>query len=107
MKTKHAGGEWRVRTTVDESGDYPFPEYNIIAIHKWGPEGVACAYQNPYNARLIASAPEMLETLIKVNKWRVLELDGNDFPDSLRSEIINVLEKATGQTIEELMEDGA
>lgn len=58
-KVKFIGDKWIVRTTIDNSGDYPFPTYDILSIHKYGPVGVATAYQNPYHARLIAAAPDM------------------------------------------------
>ena len=55
------GGDWRVRKTVDESGDYPFPTYDILAVYPYGPQGIACAYQNPYNAMMFAAAPILAE----------------------------------------------
>ena len=54
-------GKWTVRKTVDETGDYPFPTYEVLAIHKYGPECVACAFQNPKVANAIAAIPAMLE----------------------------------------------
>jgi hypothetical protein len=66
MSDRHTSGEWMVRKTVDTSGDYPFPTYDIIAVHTWGPEGIACAYQNPFNAVLMSKSPEMLEVLERI-----------------------------------------
>lgn len=93
-KLQHTPGEWRIRKTVDESGDYPFPTYDILAIKEYGPEGVACAY-NPYNARLIAAAPEMLIELLKC----VAELDKTGFA-SVQAE--TVIMNATGWDYETL-----
>jgi hypothetical protein len=95
QKLKHTGGEWRVRKTVDESGDYPFPTYDILAVHEWGPMGIACADQNPYNARLMATAPELLIELLKC----VAELDKTGFA-SVQAE--TVIMKATGWKYPEL-----
>jgi hypothetical protein len=97
---KWTATEWRVRKTVDETGDYPFPTYDILAIHEWGPEAVACAYQNPNNARLIAVAPDMLEALIRCYKIFDKSILPNDV-EMLKS----VIEKATGQTVEQVMGD--
>ena len=97
-KLKHTQGDWRIRKTVDESGDYPFPTYDILAVHEWGPECVACAFQHPYNARLIAAAPEMLEALIEQYKW----LYSKAYYQT--AELLKLLiEKATGMSIEEVL----
>ena len=97
-KLQHTQGDWRIRKTVDESGDYPFPTYDILAVHEWGPECVACAFQHPYNARLIATAPEMLEVLIEQYKW----LYSKAYYQT--AELLKLLiEKATGTSIEEVL----
>lgn len=67
---KHTPGPWKVRKVVDNSGDYPFPNYDILALLDYGPQGIADAYNNPYNARLIAAAPALLEALEAV-EWVV------------------------------------
>jgi hypothetical protein len=113
-KLKHTHGKWKIRTTIDDSGDYPFPTYDILAIHDYGPEGVSTAYQNPYNARLIAAAPEMLDGIRKV--FIEFEKIINSSEASLKDRIyldgvIAVLytylkpsvEKATGMKIEEIL----
>jgi hypothetical protein len=88
-KLSYTSGDWIVRKTVDETGDYPFPTYDILAVHEWGPECIACAFQNPNNARLVAAAPELLIELLKC----VAELDKTGFA-SITSETI--IMKATG-----------
>lgn len=95
---RHTQGDWRIRKTVDESGDYPFPTYDILAVHEWGPECVACAFQHPYNARLIAAAPEMLEQLIKI--FTTMQ---NVQQECYWMPIKQVIEKATGMSIEEVL----
>lgn len=62
---KFTPGPWRVRTTIDTSGDYDFPTYDILAIHEWGPEGISTAFQNPHNANLISSSIDLYHALLK------------------------------------------
>lgn len=57
--TKATGGEWRIRKTVDDSGDYPYPTYDILAVFDWGPNGIGTTYDNPWNAMLFAGAPQL------------------------------------------------
>lgn len=63
-------GEWTIRKRVDNSGDYPFPDYDILAVAEWGPQGVAEAHQNPFNAALIAAAPDLVDEVVKLRKWQ-------------------------------------
>lgn len=99
-KLKHIQGEWRVRKAVDETGDYPFPTYDILAIHEWGPECIACAFQNPNNARLIAAAPEMLEALIEF-----LKFNGAQNTEEYQLRVLKLIEKATGMSIEGVLQN--
>jgi len=62
-KFKHTGGDWKIRKTVDETGDYPFPTYDILAVFEYGPSCIGTTYQHPYNAKLFACAPKMLDVL--------------------------------------------
>ena len=101
-KLQHTQDNWRIRKTVDESGDYPFPTYDILAVHEWGPECVACAFQNPYNARLIAAAPEMLDELLTVFKG-MKEYDCGGLDDYSTIRLKDLIEKATGMSIEEVL----
>lgn len=71
------GGEWCVRKTVDESGDRPFPTYDILSVHSYGPEGIGTAYQNPYNAILFSGA-KLLAEEVKRLRAEVLGLRGSN-----------------------------
>ena len=98
MKLKHTGGEWKVRKTVDESGDYPFPTYDIIALFEYGPQGIGTADQQPYNALLFAASPKLLAALIELHKWQQhtqIYIPGID--------TLNLIEEASGMTIEEIL----
>ena len=117
MELKHTLGEWKIRKTVDESGDYPFPTYDILAIHEYGPEGIGTAYQNPYNARLFSCSKEMLEVLIEnYTTYEVLKEIFEKQNPMLWSMIQGaylltpkntkeLIEKVTGLTIEEVMKN--
>lgn len=59
----HTPGVWKVRKTIDNSGDYPVPDYDVLALMEFGPQGVADAWQNPRNANLIALAPALASAL--------------------------------------------
>ncbi len=101
MKSKHSSGKWIVRKTVDNSGDYPFPTYDVLSIHDYGPEGIACAYQNPYNARLMAGSPEMLKALIECYSY----IESNTHLIELTERVKEILEEVTNLKIEELIEE--
>lgn len=115
MKLKHTQDVWGIRKTVDNSGDYPFPTYDILAIHEYGPEMVACAYQNPYNARLISFAPDLIEDKIKdykeLGKWLSAALEDEKVCVEMKQDIImwfkrfDTFEKATGFKIEEVINE--
>jgi hypothetical protein len=78
-------GEWIVRKRVDESGDYPYPEYTILAVFEWGPIGVADAYQNPLNARLIALAPRLAAAYRELREENARLLRFNDAERAISS----------------------
>jgi hypothetical protein len=101
MKTKHTPGPW----TLDYNGEQGF---TIVKINRSKIidefEQVICQRSTGHNqieteanARLIAASPEMLEVLIDVYRN---ELYYQMAPIKDRVKII--IEKATGQTIEEL-----
>jgi len=59
-------GDWKVNHKVDDSGDYPCHEFEIISVKPYGPEGIGTAYSNPYNAVLFSKSKEMYELLLKL-----------------------------------------
>lgn len=67
------GGDWIVRKTVDDSGDYPCPTYEVLAVFPYGPEGIGCAYQNPYNAILFAGAKQLAQA-VRDQKMEIMAL---------------------------------
>lgn len=97
-KLKHTPGPW-------ESGIKYIPyEYDFcyVRIPNGTTISISPALENEANARLIAAAPEMLDALIYFVK-RVRE-------GSIRSQktyhmYIDIIEKATGMTIEEVLKD--
>ena len=78
-----------VKTVTDDSGDYTHYHHSIIAKMKWGDRTICEGVENPRDARMFASAPQMINEIL----W-------------LRSRIANlemVLEK-TKNTLEQLDE---
>lgn len=75
---KASTGEWRIRKTVDDTGDYPFPTYDIISIHEYGPEGIGTAFQNPYNAILFAGSAMLVDEILRL-RAEVIGLKGSYF----------------------------
>lgn len=69
-------GDWFVRKTVDTSGDYDFPTYDILSLHHYGPEGIGTAHQNPYNAILFSGA-KLLAEEVKRLRAEVIGLRGS------------------------------
>lgn len=68
-------GEWAVRKTVDDSGDYEFPTYDIVSIMPYGPRQIGTAFQEPYNAIMFAGAKQLAEE-VKRLRAEVLGLKG-------------------------------
>lgn len=101
MKLKHTAGKWIVRKTVDNSGDYPVPTYDILSIQDWGPRSIAYADQDPFNANLMAASPDLLEALIKCYK----HIKNDMTICGLVVESREAIEKATGLTIKEIMDE--
>ena len=88
-------GEWKIRKTVDNSGDHPFPTYDIIAVFDYGPQGIGTAYQNPFNARLFAMSKDMLEILIKLYE----SAEKEDYENTVlgqKENIKKIIDLATG-----------
>ena len=70
MKTPHTPGPWGLihsgKTVVS------LPQASPVAR-----EVIACSIENPANARLIAAAPELLDTLHAIRNDSQAFLDGN------------------------------
>jgi hypothetical protein len=63
---QHTGGPWKVRTTVDKSGDYDMAFYEVWAFpygEEAGPMGIVSGLTRRDDAVLVASAPDLLATL--------------------------------------------
>jgi hypothetical protein len=93
-EAKYVKKEWVIRKTVDESGDYPFPTYDILEINKWGPRGIGTAYQDPNVARMFASSVDMLSMLSRIRN--VLYTPKSEDTISV-TEIDLLIAKATGE----------
>lgn len=108
METKWTPGEWRVRTTVDETGDYPFATYDVIAIRPWGAEGVGTGYQNLPNALIQAAAPAMYAMLEAVKDELLYKLSFDEtsglgsLAEGFGQQINALLKKARGEKYEVL-----
>ena len=97
---KHTGGDWKIRKTVDETGDYPFPTYDILAVFEYGPMFIGTANDHPYNAKMFASSPLMLGCLIDIIRWEKERFEATPW---WGTKIRSVVELATGMTIEEVL----
>jgi len=64
-KTEHTGGEWKIRTSIDSHGDTIY----IITSDAAG-MAIAGNIRNPFNAKLIASAPDLLHENSELKAWR-------------------------------------
>jgi len=53
-----------VKHIVDDSGDYESHYYSIIAIMPYGPRTVCEGMDNPYDALLFATAPDMIKEIV-------------------------------------------
>ena len=58
-------GELRIRKKVDDSGDYKYSTYDIMAHYPWGDRGIVYEMDNPNDAMLFCASPELLEALIQ------------------------------------------
>lgn len=95
METKHTKGEWVINknssTTVEVKGS------NRSIASTGGYQTNTNESENIYNenianAKLIAAAPELLESLVNLLKWSA------HFPEAMNDEIIqakNAIKKAT------------
>jgi hypothetical protein len=93
-------GTLKIRKTTDDSGDYIIRRYDILNEFPWGCNGICYDIDNPNHARLFASAPEMLEALIDMCRFMV---DMGYSPEK-DNPSIQIIEKATGKSWEEIKE---
>ena len=98
-------GEWEIISTNNQDGIYSNKLNNrinekilITVVHKDLFDHENIDYKA--NARLIASAPEMLKMLIEIYDLADLE----DFGMEINNKIKAIIEKATGKTWEEINE---
>jgi hypothetical protein len=66
-------GQWIVRKTVDESGDYPLPTYDILSIYPYGPSLIGSADSNP-QAAILFSSSKLLAEKVKEQKIEIMSL---------------------------------
>lgn len=123
MKLEHTPGPWEVTKNlkgepliVSKSKEVNPYIYGICTFRTSDCWFLLEAGQEEANKRLIASAPEMLEALIKATKEMMNETYNASSPtfghdraveDSIEANIeyLDVIEKATGKTYAELQED--
>jgi hypothetical protein len=103
-------GEFKIRTCVDDSGDYERKTYDILNCFPWGSNLITTDIANPKHARLFATSSKMLDTLIDIC------LDNNGCPDCTNWRICkksvacplkvwaSVVEEATDMTWKEIEE---
>jgi hypothetical protein len=100
---KCSGGQWLIRKTVDDSGDYEVPTYDILAVYEYGPEGIGTANSNPYNARLFSCSKELVLALLDKVACNCCMSIGVSCEGCRENNNKLLIEKATGQKIEELL----
>lgn len=74
METEYTGGEWKVKS----SPEYHEPKSSTIEIHSKRSQGWIAKIQNKgvirqkeglANAKLIAAAPDMFKSIVKLQEW--------------------------------------
>ena len=98
-KLQHTPGPWKIGNINNDSG-------TIICLDEKKPITTTIAFlafqdninQLQANACLIATAPEMLETLLYTWKWHC-----GAFQASLKKRYQEIIERATGRNIEEIL----
>ena len=93
-------GEFKVNTKIDDSGDYEYKTYDILACFPWGVRGVVYEMYNPIEARLFCAAPEMLEALIECRNELAEQYGQIGY--STVDNATSVIEKAIGKSLEEI-----
>lgn len=61
-------GEMFIRKITDDSGDYVVHHYDILAKFDWGHRCLCEGIENPFDALLWASAPDLLRELEEARK---------------------------------------
>jgi hypothetical protein len=96
---KHTPGKWKYVKTGKHHNN---PDLENIEIqHGDDGECIADTVYEEADARLIAAAPEMLKILIAVLNWTAP--DGDGIYDPVRQQVINIIEKATVKSTEEVL----
>lgn len=108
MKLEHTPGPWKVEETTDHKTMETYYD-----IYTEDDRPIACVYgdnavwlaegEDVKNARLIASAPEMLDSLFEgVNAMFARD---TVLKSGMQALMVEVIEKATGKTWEQLQGD--
>jgi hypothetical protein len=103
MKPKHTPGPWRHEGTFDSV--VRGADNSYVAVSSGYQKGGWVSLTQA-NARLIAAAPEMLEALIEAykinNHWGANNY--HKWSDSFEETVVKIIERATGLSIEEVVE---
>ena len=93
METKFTKGEWHVEPHHNSDNCYYISsEKDIVITTAW--QGRAFKDEAEYNAKLIASAPELLGVAIKCLEW-CNSVKSIEFVNDLRNEAEEAIKKAT------------
>jgi len=105
MKFEHTPGEWvhNGASCVSDENDNCLFTATRNQITTGGAEGAKTDYAD---ARLIAAAPDMLAALIEVAESRIFWGDSMDRKNGLEHDIKKLIKKATGKSIDEILEGG-
>lgn len=55
-----------VKKITDDSGDYTQHSYSILAKMQWGDRTICEDIENPHDAMMFASAPQMIEEILSL-----------------------------------------
>ena len=78
-------GHWKIRKKIDTSGDYDIARYDVMAHYEWGDKAICYEIENPYDAMLFASAPELIA---EIEKLLLTVYDLSQIIDSAKSALI-------------------
>jgi hypothetical protein len=71
---ERSSDKYVVRHTIDDSGDYESHYYAILAVKPYGQITICEDIENPYDALLFATAPDMIAE-IKELRAKVVDLE--------------------------------